>query len=267
VVRDLRGLLDGSEGQRLMRWSSSAGDVPGSDKNLQRAADSPQAVRTIHGTLSEPIAAQPGSGRERRRDVKVRSSCYSRSWTGGSRLLLLALATVTGALAGAAAETGGHHPSKGVQHGGSDADGTKEMKGMEHARVDAPKEYRGKENPYWADLDAIIQGSKIFKENCALCHGETGKGDGILSQTLDPKPADFSKSTHIANMRDDYLFWRVSEGGAFPPFGSAMPAFKTVLTEAERWQVLAYEHAISHVRLLMHRPGEAVPSETPAHDD
>ena len=132
------------------------------------------------------------------------------------------------------------------------------MSGMHHGEIAVPKEYEGMENPYWADLDAIIEGHRIFRESCALCHGERGDGDGILSATLEPKPAAFTKSEHMARMNDDYLFWRVSEGGSFAPFDSAMPSFKATLTDDERWKVLAYEHAISHAILLDHEAGETV---------
>lgn len=32
----------------------------------------------------------------------------------------------------------------------------------------------------------------LYAENgCASCHGQTGRGDGPIAGTLDPKPADF----------------------------------------------------------------------------
>jgi hypothetical protein len=47
--------------------------------------------------------------------------------------------------------------------------------------------------------------------------------------------------THMmAEVGDDYLFWLISEGGMIEPFNSLMPAWKQVLGEEERWQVIAY---------------------------
>lgn len=37
-------------------------------------------------------------------------------------------------------------------------------------------------------------------------------------------------------LNDEYLFWTISEGGA--PVGSAMPAFKEMLTEEEIWKIV-----------------------------
>jgi Cu/Ag efflux protein CusF len=63
-------------------------------------------------------------------------------------------------------------------------------------------------------------------------------------------PADLTHHFHRASGDGDaYLFWRVSEGGQVEPFKSMqsmMPAFKTVLTEDQRWDVLAYVHAHFH---------------------
>lgn len=173
-------------------------------------------------------------------------------------LLLLAFSPVPAVVAGAGEGEGHPQMTEGMPHGDAGDDGGDGMSGMHHGEITVPKEYEGIENPYWTDLEAIIEGHQIFRANCALCHGEKGAGDGILRSTLDPKPADFTKSEHMAKMNDDYLFWRVSEGGAFAPFDSAMPSFKAALTDDERWKVLAYEHAISHAILLDHEAGETV---------
>ena len=41
-------------------------------------------------------------------------------------------------------------------------------------------------------------------------------------------------------LADDYLYWRISEGGAFEPFISLMPAWGTLLSEQEMWQLVSY---------------------------
>ncbi len=37
---------------------------------------------------------------------------------------------------------------------------------------------------------------------------------------------------------DAYTYWAVSEGGE--PMGGSMPAFKEILSDEERWQILLY---------------------------
>lgn len=101
-----------------------------------------------------------------------------------------------------------------------------------------PAEYAGLTNPIPADADSLARGEQIFQESCAVCHGEQGWGDGPAAEALDPAPAPLA---HTAGMLSDaYLFYRISEGGGFPPFDSAMPAFKESLSANERWDTVNY---------------------------
>ena len=87
-----------------------------------------------------------------------------------------------------------------------------------------------------------------------MCHGADGKGTGPAGKGLPHPPADLTHHFHRApGDGDAYLFWRVSEGGQVEPFKSsqsAMPAYKTVLSEDQRWDVLAYVHAQFHQGFL-----------------
>jgi len=68
-------------------------------------------------------------------------------------------------------------------------------------------------------------------------------GDGPASAGLDPAPAPLA---HTARMlADDYLIWRISEGGAMAPFNSAMPSWKAALDEDARWDVINYLRVLS----------------------
>ncbi len=102
----------------------------------------------------------------------------------------------------------------------------------------------------WTDAQAIARGKTLFKANCVLCHGEDGKGKGPGAKGLPHAPADLNNHFHMKpGDGDAYLFWRVSEGGTVEPFKSmqsAMPAFKTLLSEDQRWDVLAYVHTAFH---------------------
>ena len=105
-------------------------------------------------------------------------------------------------------------------------------------RSGVPADYAGKKNSKTGNAKAIKQGNEIFNVNCASCHGEGGKGDGPAAAALDPKPQNLSAS--VGSLGDDYLFWRISEGGLMEPFRSAMPSLKTILNEDQIWSVIAY---------------------------
>lgn len=113
-----------------------------------------------------------------------------------------------------------------------------------------PNDYLGLRGSHWFDLQYIVRGEKLYQDHCLSCHGQDGRGDGIMASALEHPPADLTKHFHPQpGKNDDYLFWRVSEGGTAEPFSSlksAMPAFKKILTDEERWSVLAYIHNRFH---------------------
>lgn len=105
-----------------------------------------------------------------------------------------------------------------------------------------PAEYAGKTNPLAKDAAAIENGKRLYAANCASCHGEKAMGDGPAANSLNPKPMPLA--AEMKSLGDDYLYWRIAEGGAFSPFTSAMPAWKKILREEEIWQVIAFMHTL-----------------------
>lgn len=95
-----------------------------------------------------------------------------------------------------------------------------------------PVEYAGKTNPL--GTNAATSGAEVFKNNCIVCHGPQGHGDGPASTSLDPAPKNLPELSAIAT--DDYLFWRISTGRD----GTAMVAWKGVLTDEQIWQVVSF---------------------------
>ncbi|MBI3077337.1 MAG: c-type cytochrome [Deltaproteobacteria bacterium] len=88
-----------------------------------------------------------------------------------------------------------------------------------------------------------VPGKTIYETRCGFCHGDAGRGDGPVADYLDPRPRDFTggiyKLTSTQSGQaptDDDLFRTVTQG--IP--GTAMPAWGSVLPEAQRRQVIAY---------------------------
>ena len=105
-----------------------------------------------------------------------------------------------------------------------------------------PAEYKGLSNPVAADEASLERGAQQYTTLCATCHGDGGMGDGPAGVALNPAPAPIAHTSQM--MGDDYLFWRISEGGAFDPFNSTMIAWKPVLSEEQRWDVINYMRAL-----------------------
>jgi DMSO reductase family type II enzyme heme b subunit len=84
-------------------------------------------------------------------------------------------------------------------------------------------------------------GKRVYEKRCALCHGESGKGDGPAAELLSPRPRDFTSGVYKIRTTDGDLpsdadlVRIVTEG--MP--GTSMPAW-AVLPESERRAVVAY---------------------------
>lgn len=111
---------------------------------------------------------------------------------------------------------------------------------MERHRAPIPAPYKGETSPIVVSDQVLERGAEVFTAHCAVCHGDGGMGDGPTAAALDPAPAPIAHTSQM--MGDDYLFWRVSEGGA--TFGTAMPVWKEVLGEQERWEAIHYVRAL-----------------------
>lgn len=99
-----------------------------------------------------------------------------------------------------------------------------------------PEQYAGLTNPVAADATSLTRGAEAYQLYCVACHGASGLGDGIAAATLDPAPAPLARTSLM--MGDDYLFWRISEGGVH--FTTAMPAWQGSLAEQMRWDLINY---------------------------
>src|SRR5574340_746318 len=106
-----------------------------------------------------------------------------------------------------------------------------------------PAEYAGKTNPFANSADAAAAGATLFAERCSSCHGSGAEGDGPAAASLEPKPTNLKAA--VPNLTDDYIFWRIMDGGAMDPFNSAMPSHKGILTEDQVWQLVTYLRSIS----------------------
>lgn len=95
-----------------------------------------------------------------------------------------------------------------------------------------PEEAKRRENPIQPSAPALRAARDLYPENCAQCHGETGRGDGPEAARHFPAPADLTNAKRISAATDGEIFYQISEGRR------PMPAFKTRMTEEQRWQLV-----------------------------
>jgi mono/diheme cytochrome c family protein len=91
-------------------------------------------------------------------------------------------------------------------------------------------------NPIVPSAQSIMTGQTLFNANCVPCHGPLGKGDGPLAVTLNPRPADLSYHAIPGVHTDAQLYEWITNG--FP--ASRMPAWKTVISDTDRWNLVNF---------------------------
>ncbi len=100
--------------------------------------------------------------------------------------------------------------------------------------------------------EELLEGEQLYRTNCAACHGETGKGDGVFAGQLagadtgehsamqpgemTTRPADFSDPQRMLAASPALLQGKILRGG----MGTGMPYFGPLFTEKQTWALVAY---------------------------
>ncbi len=91
-----------------------------------------------------------------------------------------------------------------------------------------------------SDDESVGRGGELYTKHCAACHGDKGLGEGPAGASLDPPASAIAHTSQM--LSDDYLFWRISEGGV--GFETSMPAWKDTLEEGQIWDLVNYTRAL-----------------------
>jgi len=110
----------------------------------------------------------------------------------------------------------------------------------------------------------LFRGKRVYDRACATCHGISGDGNGPSARYLDPRPRDFTsgiykfRSTPTGQMPTTEDLNDTVTSGIPRTF---MPAWKDLLTEQERRDVVAYMKTFS---ARFERGAASVPIVIPA---
>jgi thiosulfate dehydrogenase len=107
-------------------------------------------------------------------------------------------------------------------------------KRLAHMALDAhiDKQKAG-DPPVPADEDNLLAGAKIYKTNCALCHGLPDQPPSPYEKTMYPMPTALFRGKGVTDDSTAESYWKAANGIRL----SGMPAFKSVLTDTQLWQV------------------------------
>jgi mono/diheme cytochrome c family protein len=97
-----------------------------------------------------------------------------------------------------------------------------------------PEDYQVMERtPIIPDEESLKAGASLFSQQCAVCHGEQGRGDGLAAKGLSEKPANFLDREHSAIYGPGEKFWIIGNGSG----ETGMPAFPG-LSLVDRWNLV-----------------------------
>jgi mono/diheme cytochrome c family protein len=121
------------------------------------------------------------------------------------------------------------NPQNSVSVYGSAAPGYAVGRAPTFATIDSMK---GIANPTPADARSLQNGRMYYQINCAVCHGEAGKGDGPILRTKAMFPPALAMGAAVA--MSDGAIWGIIRNGR-----GAMPSYARI-EELDRWDVVNY---------------------------
>ena len=103
----------------------------------------------------------------------------------------------------------------------------------------APADAKAVKSPLKKTPENLKAAEETFRENCEVCHGPKGDGNGPTAKTLTIKPANFTDAKLMSQETDGSLFWKMSKGRG------AMPSWEEQLSDTERWQLVMFIETFS----------------------
>jgi len=90
-------------------------------------------------------------------------------------------------------------------------------------------------NPLEPTDSVVQQGKRLYEKYCMICHGEQGKGEGLLvtNGTYNYQPRDLT-SERVVNRNDGEIFHVITVGYGL------MGAHGSIVREKDRWKVIHY---------------------------
>jgi mono/diheme cytochrome c family protein len=90
----------------------------------------------------------------------------------------------------------------------------------------------GRKNPVPVSPEGLAEARKMYKYDCAMCHGEHGDGKGELVEPMKLTMKDWHDPTALTGKTDGELFYIITKGkGKMPPEGDRQ-------TEKLRWNLV-----------------------------
>jgi len=78
-----------------------------------------------------------------------------------------------------------------------------------------------------------MAGAKLFRENCAMCHGLPGHAKTTMANGMFPQPPQFFHEEGVTDDPVGETYWKIRNGIRL----SGMPAYQNALNDKQIWQI------------------------------
>ena len=101
------------------------------------------------------------------------------------------------------------------------------------------EEDKARKNPVKYTTVSVERGKKIYKTQCAMCHGDNGDGKGDMVEEMKINPPDLTKPETLKNRTDGELFAILGAGSeTMPGQGNRMP-------DERKWNIVNFMRSLS----------------------
>jgi thiosulfate dehydrogenase len=80
---------------------------------------------------------------------------------------------------------------------------------------------------------SFLEGAKVYKQHCAVCHGLPGEEKSAIAIGMFPTPPQLFHGTGVTDDEAWESYWKIENGIRM----TGMPGFKERLSETQIWQV------------------------------
>ena len=95
-------------------------------------------------------------------------------------------------------------------------------------------------NPQKPTPALLAEAKQHYSWDCAMCHGDTGKGDGSLAVSEHLTMPDFTNPAALAGLKDGQIYTIIRKGSAKMP-----PEDKARANDATVWNMVNYLRSLS----------------------
>ena len=90
------------------------------------------------------------------------------------------------------------------------------------------------QNPLTPTEDTLVAGAKLYRDNCAGCHGSSANPDAAMGHAFNPPAPQFMSDS--ADMADNENFYIIRHGIRW----TGMPSWKAKFNDAQVWQLVTF---------------------------